>query len=306
MTPFQEIFESKSQAAFDLAEPRQNGLEFPLTLAERYQPRRIRDFVGLDYPKTVMTSLLAQPKPCALTFIGPPGAGKTALGMAFAEELPGSLMHLAGQKCDVATLNRLSEQFAYYPPKGKFWVCLVDEAPEMTSLAQLQLLSKLDGTAKLKPVYGGGFEAGDPPPIIWIFTGNGRGEDQTEPPASLLPRFLSRTLKLKFHATPAGELEAYLKAIWLREAGGAPLPDLAAIARESLGNVRDALMQLDLALMAGPVVTTVTIVTTPVCRTCGAEIARRRLYCDSCYAKRHSVRRCTHKATTGNRGEAVL
>ena len=248
----QEIFTPEPQSAFDLGQPKQNGIDFPATLAERYQPRKIRDFIGLERVKQLMVNLIAKPRPCALLFVGPPGAGKTALGMAFAEELPGTLIHNPAQKCDVATLDKLSDTTAGYPSRGKFWVVLIDEANEMTEKAQLQLLSRLDGTAALKPVFGGGFERGEAPPIIWIFTCNGRGADQTEPPPSLLPRFRSRCMIVPFPAASQSVLAAYLERMWDAEGGQRDVPvEYFSYMAEGDG-VRDALMRLESDLLAGP------------------------------------------------------
>jgi hypothetical protein len=128
----------------------------------------------------------------------------------------------------------------------------VDEADQMTAKAQLQLLSRLDGTAALKPIYGGGLERGDPPPIIWIFTCNGRGPFETQPPSGLAKRFLSRCMVMAFTAPTDAELVAYLEHIWNLETGSrTPKPDFAAMARAACNNVRDALMKLDLAVMGG-------------------------------------------------------
>ena len=248
----QQIFEPEPQSVMDLGQPQQDGISFPLSLAERYQPRQIRNFIGIERPKQFLTNLLAKPRPCALLVIGPPGAGKTAAGLAFAEELPGSLHHVSAQKCDVATLDALNDKFAYCPPVGKFWVCLVDEADQMTEKAQVQLLSRLDGTASLKPVYGGGFVRGEAPPIIWIFTCNGRGADQTEPPYSLTERFKSRCMIQTFPAASQAALAAYLERVWDAEGGQRNVPvEYFSYMAEGVG-VRDALMRLDSDLLAGP------------------------------------------------------
>ena len=45
----QQIFNAQPQSAFDLGEPQQDGLSFPLSLAERYQPRQIDGFVGISH-----------------------------------------------------------------------------------------------------------------------------------------------------------------------------------------------------------------------------------------------------------------
>ena len=247
----QEIFAPDPQSAFDLGQPKQNGIDFPVTLAERYQPRRIADFIGLERPKNTLTGLMQCPRPCALLFVGPPGAGKTAIAMAFAEQLPGTLHHVSAQKCDVATLDELRDRFAYCPPRGNFWVCLIDEADQMTEKAQVQLLSRLDGTAALKPTFGGGFERGEAPPIIWIFTCNGHGEDQTEPPYSLTSRFKSRCMLTAFPAASQADLAAYLEKIWKAESGPECTPEWFSYMAEGVG-VRDALMRLESDLLAGP------------------------------------------------------
>jgi hypothetical protein len=247
----QQIFNPQPQSAFDLGEPEQNGIEFPLSLAERYQPRRLDGFVGLERPKLLLANLIAKPRPCALLFVGPPGAGKSAMAMTFAEQLPGSLHHVSAQKCDVASLDALNDKLAYCPPIGRFWVVLVDEADQMTEKAQLQLLSKLDGTAALRPIYGGGFERGEPAPIIWIFTCNGRGEKGIELPSSLTPRFRSRCMEIPFLAVSQAELALYLEQIWKLE-GGMPC-ELNYFAYMAAGvGVRDALMRLESDLLSGP------------------------------------------------------
>jgi hypothetical protein len=220
-----------------------------VTLAEKYQPA-LENFVGLDEPKRVMLGLLKNPKPCALLFVGEPGCGKTTMAIKFTEQLPASHHHIRAQSADVATLDRIWELCQYYPARGRFHVVHIDEVDGATEKAQLQLLSRMDGTACLRPIFGGGFERGDVPPIIYIFTCNGRTIDgEMRPPASLLPRFLSRCITLYFDS-PTRDLPKYLAAIWKREGGSAGVPkeffeDLA----QGQG-VRDALMSLDRELLA--------------------------------------------------------
>jgi len=48
----------------------------------------------------------------------------------------------------------------------------------------------------------------------------------------------------------AGEIAAYLDTIWHAEGGNGDTPDLARLAKESRNNVRDALMKLEIELMA--------------------------------------------------------
>jgi len=221
------------------------------SLVDRYQPTRIDDFIGLARPKAILKGLIANPRPSKFLFIGPPGAGKTVLGLALAMELPGSLVHIPAQKCDVAMLDTLRDRFEYTPPVGKFWVCLIDEADQMTEKAQLQLLSRLDSTSALRPVFGGSFERGSAPPIIWIFTCNGRGETEIEPPTSLLPRFLSRCMMVPCPAANQNELAQYLAKIWKLEGGQATPKGYFEYMADGIG-VRDALMRLETDLLAGP------------------------------------------------------
>jgi len=112
----QEIFAPEPQSAFDLGQQTQNAIGFPQSLDERYQPRKLEDFIGLDRPKTLIRNLIAKPRPCNLIFVGPPGAGKTVMALALAELLPASLHHVSSQKCDVAALDALNEKLAYCPP----------------------------------------------------------------------------------------------------------------------------------------------------------------------------------------------
>jgi MoxR-like ATPase len=237
------------QSAFDLGEPRQNGFDFPVTLAEKYQPK-VESFVGLDEPKRVMQGLLKNPKPCALLFIGDPGCGKTTMAMSFAEQLPAAHHHIRAQSADVATLDRIWEQCQYYPARGRFHVVHIDEVDGATEKAQLQLLSRMDGTSCLKPIFGGGFERGEVPPIIYIFTCNGRMVNgEMKPPAELLPRFLSRCITLYFQPVPVEQLGQYLTAVWKKETDTTLPREYAEYLAEGMG-VRDALMRLDSELLA--------------------------------------------------------
>jgi len=169
--------------------------------------------------------------------------------MAFAEELPGTLHHVSSQKCDVAALDRLTDLLAYYPSRGRFHVVKVDEADQMTDKAQLQLLSKLDSTGWLKPTFGGGFERGPAPAVIWIFTANGRGERGTTPPSTFEPRFLSRCLVVGCEKPEVAEIAQFLRRIWSLEGRDASA-DPSPIA-EGCEGVRDALTKLEVALCTG-------------------------------------------------------
>jgi hypothetical protein len=233
----------------DFGEPKQNGFEYPMPLVEKYQPRKIEDFIGLEGPKRLFRNLLEAPRPLAILLVGPPGCGKTTLGMAFADELPATLHHISSQKCDVAALDRLNDLLAYYPSRGKFHVVLVDEAEQMTDKAQLQLLSRLDGTASLKPKFGGGCERGPALPVIWVFTCNGRGDNGTAPPNTFEPRFLSRCHVVACGKPEVADIAHFLRRIWSLEGGDAS-DDPSPLA-EACDGMRDALTRLEVALCTG-------------------------------------------------------
>lgn len=260
----QQIFTQQPQTPFGFAEPEQNGIAFPVTLAEKYQPRKLDDLVGLEGPRRLLSNLVAAPRPCAMLFIGKPGIGKTIAGLCFAESLGGSLVHVSSQKCDVATLDALRDRFAYCPPTGNFWVCLVDEADQMSEKAQVQFLSRLDATASLVTGMGGAAVRKSQPPIIWIFTANGTGPQGIIPPSSLEKRFLSRCMVIPFEPLAEASLSEHLHCIWDRETSLHADPLYFDFLARG-GGIRESLsmMQVDLLMGAPRPVPTVEPVPTP-------------------------------------------
>jgi replication-associated recombination protein RarA len=205
-------------------------LPFPMPLAEKYRPRAIADFIGLDKPKRILSKFAANPYPSAWLFAGPTGTGKTTMALALVEMLRAELHHIPSQQCHIASVEDVMRQCWYVPASGGFHLVLVDEADRMTPAAQLHFLSKLDATAF-------------PPQTIFVFTCNGTD--------GLEPRFLSRTRQIDFSSYGmACEAARLLEGIWQREANGAAAPNFARIVKESSNNVRDALMCLETELLA--------------------------------------------------------
>jgi replication-associated recombination protein RarA len=216
---------------FGSIQPSQPAFAFPASLASRYQPRSIDSFIGLSKPKQLCRNLAANPKPIALRFVGPSGTGKTTLALALAESIPAEIHHIPSQECNLEQLERVSRTCQYVPMAGcKMHLILVDEADQMTTAAQLFLLSKLDGTAQL-------------PNTIWIFTCNATDR--------LADRFLSRTIAVDFSSYGlAGEAAALLSKIWDENApAGAAQPNFARIVKDANNNVRESLMKLEYELM---------------------------------------------------------
>jgi len=205
-------------------------LPFPMPLAEKYRPRAIAAFIGLDKPKRILGKFATNPYQSAWIFIGPPGTGKTTMALALAEMLRAEVHHIPSQQCNVANVEDVIRQCWYVPVSGGFHLVLVDEADKMSNAAQLHFLSKLDATAF-------------PPQTIFVFTCNATD--------GLESRFLSRTRQIEFSSYGmASEATRLLESIWESEANGASAPNFARIVKESSNNVRDALMTLETELLA--------------------------------------------------------
>ncbi|HVB59193.1 MAG TPA: AAA family ATPase [Candidatus Acidoferrales bacterium] len=209
----------------------QPSLAFPQSLAEKYRPRRMVDFIGLDKQRKILAKLAAQPFASAWLFVGPSGTGKTSLALALADEIHAELIHIPSQHCTVAELEESLRMTQYVPMAGKtFWLVLVDEADAMSDKAQLALLSKLDATGMRDN-------------CIFIFTCN--ATDRLE------ARFLSRCRVLEFSTYGLnGNLVSLLRRVWKAESNGATEPNLERLSRDAKNNVRESLMRLELELMS--------------------------------------------------------
>jgi putative ATPase len=213
------------------SQPQQDSLAFPITLAERYRPRTIADFAGLDKAKKFMSKLATNPKESSWLFVGPSGTGKTSMALALAAMLPAELHHIPSQNCNLETIERVHRTCHFVPAAGKnYHLVLVDEADRMTDAAQIALLSKLDGTDKA-------------PNTIWIFTCN--ATDRLE------ARFLSRHFVVDFSSYGiAKDAAALLERVWKAEAPTAEdMPNFTRIVKEANNNIREALMKLEMELM---------------------------------------------------------
>jgi replication-associated recombination protein RarA len=215
----------------------QAALPFPQSLAEKYQPTNVSQFVGLEKPKKILAKFAENPYPSAWLFIGPSGVGKTSMALAICKAVAGELHHIPSQSCDLATVKAVTDRCQYYPrifesgQPGRFHFVLVDEADRMTSAAQLAFLSKLDGTAY-------------PPNTIFCFTCNSVD--------SLESRFLSRCRRVDFSSYGMSDgIAGLLQQVWDAETDNATAcPNFARLAKDSLNNVRDALMSLETEILA--------------------------------------------------------
>ena len=212
-------------------------------LEQKYRPTRIDEFVGLEKPKRIFTNLLRRPRPCALLCEGPTGVGKTAMGLAFAAELPASLIHVPAGEFTVDRVREITrEVHDYHPPVGKFWLVLADEFDQASNAAQVTMLSNIDGTTGLHMSVGGHSEAGDEPPVIWILTSNNV--------ENLERRLVGRCLPVAFsNYGVAAAFADRLRDIWRVEAPGAEEPNFQRVVKEANNSMREALNRLDLLLL---------------------------------------------------------
>jgi replication-associated recombination protein RarA len=203
---------------------------FPKPLAQKYQPMRIADFIGLEKPRKILATFARAPKSCALLFKGPSGTGKTTMALALAEEISAELIHIPSQHCTVAELEQSLAMTQYVPMAGKrFWLVLIDEFDQASEKAQLALLSKLDAT---------GMRAG----VVFIFTANSTD--------NLEARLLSRCMCIEFSSYGlADQISNFLASIWERETQSTDKPDFTRIAKDERNNIRGCLNRLELSLM---------------------------------------------------------
>lgn len=209
------------------------SFDFPVRLSEKYRPRRISEFVGLERPKRIASKFVARPYDCSFLFYGPPGVGKTSLAQAMAEEMNAEFYHVGSQRLTLEELERICRICAYVPMERKgFHFVLIDEVDSASRAAQLALLSRLDST-----------EA--PQRTVWVFTCN--------TPENLEPRFISRCIQVEFSSYGlSGETATHLEKIWQMEKGSTEnAPDFLRICKNVRNNVRDALQCLESELLAG-------------------------------------------------------
>lgn len=205
-------------------------LSAPQSLVEKYRPRDLASFCGISKPKEILRRLAERPYASSWIFRGESGTGKTTAALALADAIPAQLQHIASQDCTSRRIEEVWQNCFYHPEAGKrFWLNLIDEADQMSPAAQVSLLSKLDSTTPA-------------PDTLWVFTCNSTERFE--------PRFLSRSRVLEFsnYAIQRDVVEL-LHRVWNEETGGKESPNLSRIVKEANGNVRAALMALELEIM---------------------------------------------------------
>jgi replication-associated recombination protein RarA len=110
----------------ELFASQQGDLSYPQPLAEKYRPRAIADFIGLEKERKVASAFCRTPRESAFLFVGPSGVGKTTLALAMAQEMGAELHLIPSQKCTVQNLEDTLRQCAYVPFSGGFHFVLVE------------------------------------------------------------------------------------------------------------------------------------------------------------------------------------
>jgi replication-associated recombination protein RarA len=203
-----------------------------LSLCEKYRPLKIVDFIGLNEPKRILQKIAANPCGQVLLFEGKSGSGKTAMALALAAAIPAQVHRLPANECTRDNVAKLWMNYQGKPRAGfRMHLVLVDQADLLNKNQQLDLRSKIDGPESLDNV-------------IWVFTAT--------PTRRLDAGFRSRCLQLKFstygNSSAAADL---LERVWKAEAPTTAPPNFARIIKEANGDIRAALMEIELKLAMG-------------------------------------------------------
>jgi replication-associated recombination protein RarA len=211
-------------------------LDFPVTLADQYQPKDLSQFIGLDKQRKMLANLATRGTTgtTGILLHGGTGTGKTSCAFAFARAADCEIHHLPAQDCKLEELQRVADMCARYPYDWqaghacKHHAIIIDEADLLHSSSQNFLLSRLDNSAPL-------------PFTFVLLTCNSLERFE--------PRLISRLIQLpKFSGYGISQgVKDLLTRIWRERAGDAPMVDLDGVPTSS---VREALSWLETELLS--------------------------------------------------------
>ena len=96
-------------------------LAFPMPLSEKYRPKTISAFIGLEKQRKILSAFAQRPCSCAWLLHGDSGLGKTSLALALAEEMHAELHLIPSQKCNVDAINEVRRITRTCAKRCKFW-----------------------------------------------------------------------------------------------------------------------------------------------------------------------------------------
>lgn len=221
-------------------------------LTAKYRPKKLEQMAGLDeQTKQQLSKIFSKKLPNAMMFAGPSGTGKTTLGRMAALYANCETRNVCGQcaSCqqyihpDILEVNAANTRGiddmrslldqTKYSPSYRHRVVILDEAHQLTPQASQLLLKPCEDNKKA---------------LTFIFC--------TTDPQKLPTALKGRCTQFHLSQIGADEMSAYLHKLWKREAklrkivGVDPLPTIQLLAGSSNGQMRDAVKNLELALMA--------------------------------------------------------
>jgi len=209
-----------------------------MTFPSSYKPKTPDDFIGPARPVAVsldrlLASVLPQGTPLKVLILGKPGIGKTELANYFMRRVNCDRWHttlLNGTQVRIELVEELAASLHYRELFGQYRLIRIEEVDKVPVVAQVRLLTLLDELPNQTAV---------------VCTSNCSINDLEE-------RFQSRFVVFDLTPPSADEIELLLRKL---------SPELAEhvirqIATFACGNVRQALLDADNALLLGPELTT--------------------------------------------------
>lgn len=199
-----------------------------MSLATKYRPKLLRDFLGNEeVTKSLRTMLEREEIPHTLLFTGPSGCGKTTLARIVAARLKCSQYDFTENNAadfrGIDSVRDILRQMTLAPMSGPCRVWLLDECHQLSKDAQHALLKALEDTPKH---------------VYFLLA--------TTEPEKLLPTIKTRCVTFDVKPLNDNLMGTLLKSVLQKEGvDNVPQEALDQIVQDSLGSARMALSVLD-------------------------------------------------------------